>query len=239
MAYSVILSDGTTSYQFVYNPSSQTDFKMYYGMKVSTGEPEALWHSPDSDERKLIRLVDQPGTIFLTQTVKGGSAWDNVINNVTDVRRLINQAARYQTIGDVNKVYVRIQPDGATRLRRTVIEDSGLRISSFGEDEDGVLFATHLESSGTESGRLYKVVEVTDRERLLIRDEARDPATGRLSFTFGAIIGKFYQPEVSTDLATWQPIGPVLPANDVRVPFAEPPNDQAGQAPRYFRVREL
>lgn len=115
MAYSVILSDGTTSYQFVYNPSSQTDFKMYYGMKVSTGEPEALWHSPDSDERKLIRLVDQPGTIFITQTVKGGGAWDNVINNVTDISRMVKQAAQYQTDGNVNRVYVRIQPDGATR----------------------------------------------------------------------------------------------------------------------------
>lgn len=132
-----------------------------------------------------------------------------------------------------------IQPDGPTRLRRTLIEDSGLRLSSFGEDEEGLLFATHLESSGTDSGWLYKVVEVTDRERLLIRDEARDPATGQLSFTFGAVIGKFYQPEVSTDLAAWQPSGPVLPANDVRVPFTEPASDQAGVSPRYFRVREL
>jgi len=114
MAYSVKLSDGTTEYEFVYNPSSQTDYKMYYGMKVSTGEPEALWHSPNSDERKLIRLVDQPGTIFITQTVKGGGAWDSVINNVTDIYRMVKQAARYQTDGDVSRVYVRIQPDGAT-----------------------------------------------------------------------------------------------------------------------------
>jgi len=114
MPYSVKLSDGTTEYEFVYNPSSQTDYKMYYGMRVDTGEPEALWHSPDSDERKLIRLVDQPGTIYITQTVKGGGAWDSVINNITDIRRMLNQAARYQTHGDVNKVYCRIQPTGTT-----------------------------------------------------------------------------------------------------------------------------
>jgi|GEM_PF-423212 len=132
-----------------------------------------------------------------------------------------------------------IQPDGSALVRRTLLEDSGLRISSFGEDEDGGLYATHLESDGENSGRLYKVVEVTDEGRLLIRDETRDPASGRVRFTFGGVIGKFYQPEVSTDLVRWQASGPVLAADDVRVPFTEPDGPAAGVAPRFFRVREL
>jgi len=142
MAYSVKLSDGTTSYEFVYNPSSQTDYKMYYGMRVDMGEPQALWHSPDNDERKLIRLVDQPGTIYITQTVKGGGAWNNVINNIADIRRMINQAARYQTSGDVNKVYCRIQPTGATNYTDYEV--------IYGRVDD--------------SGSYYKSVDVTNTE---------------------------------------------------------------------------
>jgi glucose/arabinose dehydrogenase len=132
-----------------------------------------------------------------------------------------------------------LQPDGAGRAHRRLFEDPDLRISGFGEDEDGTLYATQLENGGQETGRLLKVVDVTDREYLRINDAARDPLSGRLRFTFGAIIGKFYQPEVSSDLVSWRPSGPVLPADDVRVPFTEPEDSEAGVAPRYFRVREL
>ena len=132
-----------------------------------------------------------------------------------------------------------VQPDGPAWLHRTLVQTSGLRISSFGEDEQGGLWATHLADGGTDTGRLYKVIEVTADGYLEIRDVDRDPDTGRVSFTVGGVIGRFYQPEVSTDLVTWQPLGPVLPAEAVRVPFAEPDGPQAGVAPRYFRVREL
>ena len=132
-----------------------------------------------------------------------------------------------------------LRRDGAVLARRTLLEDSGLRVSGFGEDEDGTLLATELETAGPETGRLFRVIDATDIGYLQIQDEARDPSSGRLSFTFGGIIGKYYQPEMSADLVTWRPVGPVLGADDIRVPFIEPEGADAGTAPRYFRVREL
>lgn len=131
-----------------------------------------------------------------------------------------------------------IQSDGPSWVHRELA--SGAPIHGFGEAEDGSLYAlmpSNIDNPG--SGRLYKVIDDTDQHRLLIRDEARHPVSGLLSFSFGAVIGKFYQPESSTDLVTWQPIGPVLPADSRFVSFTEPNEPQAGTAPRYFRVREL
>ncbi|MFN0127041.1 MAG: PQQ-dependent sugar dehydrogenase [Verrucomicrobiales bacterium] len=131
-----------------------------------------------------------------------------------------------------------IQSDGPSWVHRELA--SGVPIHAFGEAEDGTVLAlmsTDIDNPG--SGRLYKIVDNTDQHRLVIRDAARNPVSGLLSFSFGAVIGKFYQPEVSSDLVTWQPIGPVLPAHSQFVPFTEPNDPQAGIAPRYFRVREL
>lgn len=133
MTYSVILSDGMTDHELIYDPASQTDFKLYYGMRVQAGEPVPLWHRPDDANPQLIRLKNEPQTMFLTMSVKGAS-WDDVVNALTPIKRLVDgddqQAARYHTVGDVNKVYVRVQPTGATNYTDfTVIyghvDDSG------------------------------------------------------------------------------------------------------------------
>jgi len=131
-----------------------------------------------------------------------------------------------------------VQPDGTSWLHRELTRDPSLRLSSFGEDEDGALYATQLESGGPATGRLYKVVDRSERERLVIFEAARDPTTGRMELTFGAVIGGFYQPEVSEDLRSWRVLGPVIKAESSRVSFTEPEGMGAAIAPRYFRVRE-
>lgn len=133
MADSIILSDGTNNYEFVYDSSTQNDFKVHYGVRAEAGEPDPLWHRPDGSPPKLIRLKNQPRTIFLTQNVYGDD-WDDVINTLAPIKRLVDgedqQAARYHTHGDVSKVYLRIQLDGMTSYTdATVIygdvDDSG------------------------------------------------------------------------------------------------------------------
>lgn len=133
MADSIILSDGTNDYEFVYDSSTQNDFKVHYGVRAEAGEPDPLWHRPDGASPKLIRLKNQPRTVFLTQNVYGDD-WNDVINTLAPIKRLVDgedqQAARYHTHGDVSKVYLRIQLDGMTNYTdATVIygdvDDSG------------------------------------------------------------------------------------------------------------------
>lgn len=117
MANSALLTDGTTEYEFVYNPSTQNDFKLRYGMRVTAGEPDARWHQPDSAPPQLIRLVNKPVTIFLT-TIVYGDDWDDIMNTLAPIKRWVDgddqQAARYHTHGDVNEIFARIQLDGMT-----------------------------------------------------------------------------------------------------------------------------
>lgn len=133
MAESIILSDGTTNYEFVYNAASQADFKVHYGLKVEAGDPDALWHRPDNAPPQLIRLNNQTRTVFLTKDVYGND-WDDIMNTLAPIKRWVDgedqQAARYHTEGDVDKIYLRIQLDGMTNYTdATVIygsvDDSG------------------------------------------------------------------------------------------------------------------
>ena len=117
MANSALLSDGTTSYEFVYDSASQDDFKLRYGMSVAAGEPNVLWHRPDNAPPQLVRITNDLTTIFLA-TIVYGDDWDDVINTLAPIKRWVDgddqQAARYHNSGDVNKIYARIQLDGMT-----------------------------------------------------------------------------------------------------------------------------
>jgi len=117
MANSAILSDGTTEYEFVYDAATQDDYKLRYGMSVGGSEPAPLWHNPDSAPPQLVRLTNQNQVIFLT-TIVFGTDRNDVLNNLVPIKRWVDggdqQAARYHTEGDVDKIYCRIQLDGAT-----------------------------------------------------------------------------------------------------------------------------
>jgi hypothetical protein len=50
MADSFILTDGTTSFELVYDAGTQDDYKLEYGTRVQLSEPAVLMHSPDDGE---------------------------------------------------------------------------------------------------------------------------------------------------------------------------------------------
>lgn len=109
-------------------------------------------------------------------------------------------------------------------------------VSSFGEDEEGNLFVANLNT-----GRVFEVRDRVDSAHMQVLDVARDPADGRVSFTYGVALGGSYQVEGSDDLASWMSVGPSVSApvdGDHRLTFEEAANPPAGAQRRFFRVVE-
>ncbi len=109
-------------------------------------------------------------------------------------------------------------------------------VATFGEDEAGNLYLSNLGN-----GLVYEVRDSRDDQYLRILSLSRDPANGRITFTFGAALGRSYQVLVSEDFATWTNLGAPLsePANgDYRLTFTEPSDPPPGTSSRFFLVRE-
>ena len=113
MADSYKLTDGTTEIELQYDSVSQTNYTLQYGSQVQIDAPDVLMHVPDDGEELPVRTVYRNRRMFFTLNANGAD-WDTVLNNVAAVRRLIRQANRYWVTGDVNRVSMRIQKDGAT-----------------------------------------------------------------------------------------------------------------------------
>jgi hypothetical protein len=134
MADSFILTDGTTSFELVYDAGTQDDYKLEYGTRVQLSEPAVLMHSPDDGESLPIRAVDRDREVYLTANLPGDD-WDTILDNITKIKRLVDgadsQALRYWTQGDVNRVVLRIQKDGSTNytdlpVKFGFVDDSGV-----------------------------------------------------------------------------------------------------------------
>ena len=118
MADSIILSDGTTDIQLVKDTATH-DYQWKYGMRVGGRPPRPLWHIPDNSPPQIVRLVNDTQEIsFGLQVYPSDDSWDTAINDLNTIKRWIDgddqQAARYHTSGDVNKIYLRVQLDGMT-----------------------------------------------------------------------------------------------------------------------------
>lgn len=118
MADSIILSDGTTDIQLVKDTATH-DYQWKYGMRVGGRPPRPLWHIPDNSPPQIVRLVNDTQEIsFGLQVYPSDDSWDTAINDLNTIKRWIDgddqQAARYHTDGDVNKIYLRVQLDGMT-----------------------------------------------------------------------------------------------------------------------------
>jgi hypothetical protein len=133
MADSFKVTDGTTEIELIYAAGSQEDYKLQYGTRVSVPEPAVLVHQPDDGESQPIRAVDRDREVYLTMNVPGDD-WDAVIDAVTRLKRLCDgahsQALRYWTIGDVDRVVLRVQKDGSSRytdlpVKWGFVDDSG------------------------------------------------------------------------------------------------------------------
>jgi hypothetical protein len=134
MADSFILTDGTTSFELVYDAGTQDDYKLEYGTRVQLSEPAVLMHSPDDGESLPIRAVDRDREVYLTANLPGDD-WDTILDNITKIKRLVDgadsQALRYWTQGDVDRVVLRIQKDGSTNytdlpVKFGFVDDSGV-----------------------------------------------------------------------------------------------------------------
>jgi hypothetical protein len=133
MADSFKVTDGVTEIELIYAGGSQEDYKLQYGTRVSVPEPAVLVHQPDDGESQPIRAVDRDREVYLTMNVPGDD-WDAVIDAVTRLKRLVDgahsQALRYWTIGDVDRVVLRVQKDGSSRytdlpVKWGFVDDSG------------------------------------------------------------------------------------------------------------------
>ena len=132
-----------------------------------------------------------------------------------------------------------LQHEGERWERRTLIASTGLRLTGFGEGDDGELYAAHLQTSGANSGSLHQIGATMGANHLQVDAIAQDAATGRASFTFGAALGRTYQPEASEDLVTWTSLGPPITAAYWTVSFTEPADPPAGTTRRFLRVVDL
>jgi hypothetical protein len=142
MADSFILTDGTTSFELVYENGVQDDYKLQYGTQVRLSEPSVLMHEPDDGEALPIRGVDRDREVYLTANVPGDD-WDTIFNNIAKIKRMVDgassQALRYWTIGDVDRVVLRIQKDGATNYTDLPVK--------FGFVDDSDVYYTTIQST--------------------------------------------------------------------------------------------
>jgi hypothetical protein len=130
-----------------------------------------------------------------------------------------------------------LQRDASAAWRRqTLIPSVGFGISSFGEDESGELYAVRL--TGPTGGRILQVRDSRDQRYLEVQNVVTDPE-GRITFSFGTEIGNRYQPQVSTDLVTWSPIGAEILADAYVETFTESPAGPPPPERRLFRVVEM
>jgi hypothetical protein len=125
MADSFKVTDGVTEIELIYAAGSQEEYKLQYGTRVSVPEPAVLVHQPDDGESQPIRAVDRDREVYLTMNVPGDD-WDAVIDAVTRLKRMVDgahsQALRYWTIGDVDRVVLRVQKDGSANYTDLLIK---------------------------------------------------------------------------------------------------------------------
>lgn len=109
---------GINEFELIYDAASQTEYKQLYGFSLGSEAPDVLYHTPDNGSPVPVRANGRNRTIFLKFHVPEQSGWDDVLNPVTKLKRLVDgpssQAIRAQTVGDVDVVRVAIKPDGAT-----------------------------------------------------------------------------------------------------------------------------
>lgn len=159
MAITVQLTDDTTTFDLVYDASSQPYYHSRKGLTVQTEETAVLQHRPDSSEPVPIRGVDMERTMFLTADILGATE-DEVLNKLADIKRMIDgadqQALRYHTHGDVSRVKVKMKRSTATKYTYQIVkyghvDDSGAHYTAAAQNSGyaiGILVTLHLTAYG-------------------------------------------------------------------------------------------
>jgi hypothetical protein len=136
------------------------------------------------------------------------------------------------------RIYGIQKNDAGAWQRTTLIPNSGMAVSSWGEDEAGELYLVRLQSGGANTGHIYNVRDSRDAGYLTVSNISRNDTNGRVSFTFGTALNKTYQVQVSTDLQNWTALGPPIASTGYEALFAESADPPADAVRRYFRVVE-
>lgn len=114
MAHEFQLSDGTTTIDLVYAASLQEDYRLLADPRIGVSQPRVVVHEPDAGEALPARLSYRDRRmLFYFQSL--GDDWDEICGQLNAIQRLLNQATRYWTDGDVPRVDLRVKLDGATR----------------------------------------------------------------------------------------------------------------------------
>ena len=134
MADSFILTDGTWSQELIYSAGVQTKYRATYGASVQMSAPDVLMHTPDFGESLPVRGIDSDRMAAFNMHLLPDTNWDNIYNSIAAIKRKVDgahsQALRYWTDGDVSRVVLRVQLDGATNytdipVKFGLVDDSG------------------------------------------------------------------------------------------------------------------
>ena len=159
MSYTAELTDGVTTYDFIYDAASQTNYSLRKGLRAVMEDTQVLQHIPDNGTSVPVWGNDRPRTIFLTKDVRGDTV-DEVLNKIIDIKRMIDgadqQALRYWTDGDVNRVDFKIQRESATNhtlnpVRWGWVDDSGAHYNAAAVKNGfaiGILVVLHVSPYG-------------------------------------------------------------------------------------------
>lgn len=106
-----------TAINLVYDSSTNTAYQEYVNSHSLTGEINPLFHKPDTVPPELVRLVPDNRVMFFRLNIDGSNI-DDTLNKINALARWIDgedqQAARYHTDGDVNRIEVKVQLNGST-----------------------------------------------------------------------------------------------------------------------------
>lgn len=124
------LTDGTTTISLVYNPGTQTAYRLKYGAKIGAVEATPTWHNGDDAAPRLVSLLNGNRSAFFSLYVDDGGT-DETISAMTTLRRWIDgdaqQAALATITGTVKPIFLKITLDTVTTLHRVLygfIDDS-------------------------------------------------------------------------------------------------------------------
>lgn len=160
MAITVQITDGTTTFDLVYDASTQPYYHSRKGLSLVSEDTDVLQHQPDDGEPSPIRGNDRDRTVFLTKDVLG-TTQDEVLNKIAALKRFIDgkdqQALRYWTNnGDVDRVGLKIQLENATNytlnpIKWGHVDDSGSHYTAAAQNTGyaiGILVTLHLTAYG-------------------------------------------------------------------------------------------
>ena len=159
MTITAEITDGVTTFDLVYDAASQPNYHARKNLRLVTEDTDVLQHRPDNDSPVPIRAIDLDSTVFLTKDVLGDTV-DEVLNKIAEIKRFVDgknqQALRYWTDGDVNRVDLKLQRQSATNytlhpIKWGHVDDSEAHYTAEAQNSQyaiGILVTLHLTPHG-------------------------------------------------------------------------------------------